>query len=162
MIQLMITLKKSTRRVTFTAIVSSLFALVFGCGDDGFGKRYPVSGNVTYKDEPVAKGSITFTPVNPGRPASGAIQNGRYSLTTVDPEDGALAGQYKVTIMAKDVDYASLVAKAKGSAIRQPDIIKAGASAKLMVPQKYQLPDTSGLTATVEEKSNTLNFKLTD
>ena len=68
----MIALKTSARRLTLTAIVSSFFALVFGCGDDGFGKRYPVSGNVTYKNEPVEKGSITFTPVNAGRPASGS------------------------------------------------------------------------------------------
>ena len=38
----------------------------FSCGsDDGLGKRYPVSGTVTYKDQPVPKGSISFVPDDP-------------------------------------------------------------------------------------------------
>jgi len=44
--------------VTHLAVVGILSVL--GCSDDGLGKRYPVSGTVTYKGEPLKEGSIVF------------------------------------------------------------------------------------------------------
>src|SRR5215475_1416200 len=76
--------------------------VVMGCSGDnsGLASRYSVSGNVTYKGSPLSKGSITFEPSNPpmpqGRIASGTIENGSYRLTTSEPNDGALPGDYKV------------------------------------------------------------------
>ena len=61
-----------------------------GCGDDtGLGKRYPVSGTVTYNGTPLEKGQISFiaTDKNKQRDANGFIQAGRYTLTTATPED---------------------------------------------------------------------------
>ena len=48
-------------------------ALSAGCGDDGYGRRYPVSGTVTYKGQPLKQGTITFTPADAdaGRPPAG-------------------------------------------------------------------------------------------
>ena len=34
--------------------------------------------------------------------------------------------------------------------------------AKSLIPAKYELPDTSGLTRQVKEQSNRLDFELTD
>jgi hypothetical protein len=142
-------------------------AVVLGCGDDtGLGKRYPVSGSVTYKGEPVKAGRITFIPASKEnqREASGTIQDGSYKLTTASPDDGALPGEYKVTVVSQQVDDTKVVETITkyGGGGRQQDIAKAQAKAKNLIPAKYQLADTSDLKATVAEHSNTLDFNLTD
>src|SRR5262249_46379537 len=64
--------------------------------------RSPVSGMVRLNGRPLAAGTITLHPTDPkGRLATGAIRDGRYAMTTVNPEDGALPGIYKVTIEAR-------------------------------------------------------------
>src|SRR5262249_41913076 len=61
--------------------------------------RFPVSGMILIDGQPLAAGTIVFHPTDPqGRRATGVIQDGRYAMTTVDPNDGALPGTYKVTI----------------------------------------------------------------
>jgi hypothetical protein len=137
----------------------------FGCGsDDGLGKRYPVSGTVTYNGKPLPKGSITFVPndTKTSRAANGNIVEGAYTLTTQSPDDGALPGQYKVTVTAVEVDLskASATAKKSGMMINQADIAKAKRTS--LLPSKYMVPETSGLTATVKEETNRIDFTLSD
>jgi hypothetical protein len=83
-----------------------------GCGSSGR-ELVPVTGTVKYSDGTVPKGEvmvIRFEPVSlaSGTPdamskaASGAIQaDGSFRLHTIDPDDGAFPGEYKVafTIM---------------------------------------------------------------
>src|SRR5262249_6722498 len=65
----------------------------------GVPDRYRVSGTVTHNGQPIAEGTIVLHPIDPsGHRASGAIRDGRYKLTTVNPDDGALPGTDKVTI----------------------------------------------------------------
>ena len=94
------------RRVSRSSALFVGLTLVAGCSDDGFGRqRYSVQGTVTYKGENLAKGQISFVPdAQGGQAASGQIENGYYSLSTLTPGDGALPGKYKVTVVAKDVD----------------------------------------------------------
>jgi hypothetical protein len=152
-------------RVTATglALVATCLVLV-GCGDStGLGRRYKVSGTVTYKGTPVEKGVVTFQPENPeGRSATGTIENGSYSLTTAIEGDGALPGKYKVTITSKEADLSGAMAGVPGGSPKQDDIAKANINAKNLIPAKFSLADTSGLTAEVQESSNTFNFELTD
>ncbi len=148
-------------------ILAAGLGLIPGCGDDtGLGKRYPVTGTVTYNNQPVEKGQISFIPVDPkeGRAANGYIEKGRYTLTTSSANDGALPGKYKVTIQARDVDTTQVLetVKKEGGGGRQGDIAKAAAQAKNLVPSKYMLADTTTLEATVEATSNTINFPLKD
>ena len=81
-------------------LVGPALLFVLGCsGDDGLGKRYRVSGQVTYKGQPVEKGVVNFVPLTEGgHGATGQIENGSYSLTTLNLNDGAMSGKYKVTI----------------------------------------------------------------
>jgi len=156
------------------SIVSSRLAVVFagfglllalGCGDDtGLSRRYPVSGTVKYKGEPVAKGQITFAPTSAdGRAANGDIVDGSYSLTTATPGDGALPGSYNVTVVSVEADTTKLKEVAKGGQFHHDkDFGKAVASAKKLVPSKYSLADTSGLKAEVKAQSNKFDFDLTD
>lgn len=147
------------------ALVAALTLVATGCGDDsGLAKRYPVSGKVTYKGEPVPKARIDFKATTPeGRDASGEVVDGYYKLTTVDPGDGALPGDYKVTILAVDVDTAELEKIAKGGQFHHDKAFaKAQKTAKNLLPPRYKLPDTSGIEAKVEEHSNTFDFPLED
>ena len=83
------------RRVSRSSALFVGLTLVAGCSDDGFGRqRYSVQGTVTYKGEKLAKGQISFVPVpeaQGGQAASGQIENGYYSLSTLTPGDGGAA-----------------------------------------------------------------------
>ncbi|QDV36534.1 hypothetical protein [Tautonia plasticadhaerens] len=161
----------STRQIpTAWGNASALFAgaaliVVLGCGDDtGIGKRYSVTGKVTFKGAPLEKGRIDFIPTDleNGRPATGTIQDGIFRLTTLTPGDGALPGDYKVTISALNVDNTAVekTIMEQGGGGRQHEIAMATQKGKSLVPSKYSLADTSGLTATVEERSNSFTFDL--
>lgn len=150
-------------------VFSATCLMVIGCGGgDGLDKRYKVSGKVTYKGQPVEKGTINFLPEKPeGRGANGQIVNGEYSLTTQEPGDGAFPGNYSVTVDAlnADMSVAEAAAKKKGAtsvAIPQDMVAKAYKNAKNAVPAKYSQPASSGLKAEVKQSSNTINFDLTD
>jgi major membrane immunogen (membrane-anchored lipoprotein) len=154
-----------------TAIALSVASalVVMGCGgdDSGLASRYSVTGNVTYKGAPVAKGGITFEPTKPplpeGRFASGTIENGYYSLTTSIKNDGAFPGEYKVVIVSSSVDMTDL-AKKSGGLIHQgdADFQKVVKDSKSLVPVKYTKGETTKLTATVKAQSNKIDFDLTD
>jgi hypothetical protein len=138
--------------------------LAVGCSDDGIGKRYAVSGMVSYQGKPVEQGTITFEPEDSkGRIAAGSIAAGRYSLTTLRPGDGALPGKYRVTVTSTDIE-AALANDPAAKAAEDPQKRAAAAyrAAKHLVPPKYQLADTSKLTAEVKPQSNTSDFALTD
>ena len=120
------------------------------CGSTGPGMAQ-VSGKVTYKGNPVTKGTITFQATSPGgRNATGMIDpGGYYRLQTENPSDGALVGDYVVVISARDdevLDY----------------IPKTPVPPKYLVPAKFEDPKTSGLKATVKSGSNPIDFELKD
>lgn len=76
-----------------------------GCSAPDFGV-VPVSGTVKYSDGSIPKGdiaTITFEPDTSkadSKAATGDImEDGTFKLTTADPHDGALPGEYKVTVM---------------------------------------------------------------
>jgi hypothetical protein len=143
-----------------------------GCGDDtGLEKRYPVSGTVTYQDQPLAKGQISFIPADPSntklRPAAGTIVDGRFSVTTAAAGDGALPGKYKVSIVASQFrpeDEAKIkeVMAKRGGMTRQDETARYTARAKSLIPTKYNSSEMSGLEATVEARPNDFKFNLTD
>jgi hypothetical protein len=68
-----------------------------GCGGSGTVK---VRGTVTLDGKPLRGAVVTFVPSGEkGRAASGATQaDGSFQLTTFKPDDGALPGDYKVTV----------------------------------------------------------------
>jgi hypothetical protein len=155
-------------RPRLTSAVAEVIAAVIlgnvsGCSsDDGIGTRYPVNGKVTLKGEPVAKGTVTFTPTDQGggRTATGDLQSdGSYTLTTATPRDGALPGKYRIAISAVEIDRS--VTKNKTGGMYRVDLL-AKAPRKVLVPLKYGDPNASGLTAEVKPQTNRLDFDLTD
>jgi hypothetical protein len=153
------------QRFWIAALLAIGMTAFVGCGDDsGLAKRYPVSGKVTYKNAPVENGTISFAPSDTGgRPASGQIVKGTYSLTTLAPGDGAMPGKYKVTVISKEIDTAEMKEIAKGGQFHHDKAFaKANQNAKSLVPSKYSLAETSGLEKEVKASSNTIDIELVD
>ena len=120
-----------------------------------------VTGTVTAGGKPVTAGTISFVPAA-GKAAVGAIgPDGRYSLTTMKPDDGAHVGNYKVTIHATTVGagttgYASLDDEIKG-AKRQALV---PGKVEWIVPERFSQLATTDLTATVNPGIQTIDFNL--
>jgi hypothetical protein len=96
-----------------------------------------VKGKVTYKGQPVAKGTIRFEPDGYGRPATGRLQSdGSFVLGTNKEGDGVVAGAHRVSVSGFDKPLASNRAL-----------------------KKYGLK-TSGLTADVDSDHTEFNFDL--
>jgi hypothetical protein len=128
-------------------LVGWLFGLV-GCGGGaGHGPpRYPVHGKVTFKGQPLAKGTITFgaADAKKGTPDAASINNGSYEI-----DRGLAAG-----------DYAVVVEEVSPS-LREADKAKS-ALPKSKIPEKYAAAKTSDLKFTVKSGSNTADFDLKD
>jgi hypothetical protein len=132
----------------------------------------PVSGRITVSGKPVTTGVVWFYP-DAGRAATGLIDaDGRYTLGTFARADGALAGDHRVVIEAREI----LQPQVRRTPIKSdiptdlPESIKqewaaASASAgdakiKWLVPERYAGVATSPLRATVNPGPNTIDFDL--
>ena len=155
---------RATRGLAATCGVALVFVL--GCGDDqGLGRRYPVRGRVTYRSQPLKIGRITFHPIDttgPARDATGTIQDGDYSLSTIGGDDGAFPGRYRVTIVAKSAEPSKVQPSVPGGAASPFDAIKAARRAKDLIPSKYTSPRRSPLTREVKAETNRFDFELED
>ena len=125
----------------FPFLVLSALVLLpsWGCGTTN-GQMSPllaVKGKVTYKGQPVAKGTIRFEPDGYGRPATGRLQSdGSFVLGTNREGDGVVAGAHRVSVSGFDKPLASNRS-----------------------PKKYGLKN-SGLTAEVDSDHTEFNFDL--
>lgn len=118
---------------------------VSGC-DQGEGRLrvYPVSGKVLVGGQSAAGAKVVFYPESPDLtgpgtpvPAGTTNANGEFQLRSYDPDDGAPAGQFKVTVI-------------------WPEPIPPNVDQEMYQPKdrlkgKYGMPERTTLTATVEE-----------
>lgn len=76
---------------------------ILGCGKRGNADRpptVPVQGVVTYKGQPVEGASVSFQRTDRTKSAVGRTDaHGKYFLTTFEPGDGAMTGEYDVKIV---------------------------------------------------------------
>jgi hypothetical protein len=141
-------------------VVAATLSVCVGC--DSGPPIAPVVGTVTYKGQPVPEGTVTFYPQAGGRPAVGQIQSdGSYNLAYLKPGDGAVLGAYKVAIESRRVTNVapgpkSFTEELAAEGAPPPPPVKV----EWLVPEKYSSAESSGLTATVEDKSNVIDFKL--
>jgi hypothetical protein len=136
------------RRPPALAAVLGL-GLLGGCGEEPMehAPTYAVTGKITFQGQPVTKGAVGFHG-GEGRPASGIIRpDGTYSLSTFAEGDGAVAGHYKVSVVANEADPTKMPRPGE----KPP---------KDLVPKKYNNPEMSGLTADVDKKPTEVNFDL--
>ncbi|WP_337173793.1 hypothetical protein [Paludisphaera sp.] len=129
-----------------------------GCG--GEPGLVTVTGNITYKGQPVTKGRVYFTPEKGGtRAADSEIDpSGNYRLGTFDIGDGAYPGPYQVSVVSRGEDKAKPTGK-RAKVVLDEDMQGTGDP---LVPKKYLSPETSGLKVDVPESGATHNFELTD
>jgi hypothetical protein len=137
-----------TQHTTRFALPLAVLMCIAGCNRGP--KMVPVTGKVLYNGKPLEFGTIMFQPPS-GQPAKGQIQtDGTFNLSTYRLNDGVVLGNHKVRVAC----YESMrpgVAKGPGEA----------SLGKPLVPEKYTLFDTSGLTADVDEDHRDFTFELT-
>jgi hypothetical protein len=130
----------TARRGVSALLMASVTLGLTGCGgnsDPGAVPAVPAAGTVTYKGQPVAKGTIQLVPEK-GRPASGTIEGGRFTLSTYGEGDGAIPGKHKVAVIATEE-----VPRKQG----EP-------RTKYLVPEKYASPDSAGVEIEVPSGGN--------
>lgn len=148
-----------------------VLCLAAGCGgsssDQWLKDRppvFPVQGKVLYKGAPVAEAMVSFGNPDPKkvRGASGQTdQNGEFRLTTFSPGDGAVVGEYQVTILKATVVGEDLSYYDQNSPNYGKD--PPPTTLKYLVPEKYSKFKTSGLTAKVSDSGeNDVVFELKD
>ena len=127
-------------RVFVLALSTSISVTVAACSKDHVGPApVPASGTVTLKGAPLASGTIQFYPTD-GHPAGGGVKDGKFTLTTYDPDDGAIPGKHSVSVAAyKDVKVAG----------------QGDAQQTLITPELYASPITSGISVDIPPTGKT-------
>ncbi len=128
--------------MTRVLIGAVLAGILSGCGQS---ETVPVTGTVKLNGQPAANAEVIFTPTK-GRVASGSTDaTGRFTLSTGRPDDGAVPGDHKVTI----VEYYP-----PG---KPPPMTSGGAPSRF--PAQYADTSLTPLTAKVERgKTNDFTF----
>lgn len=140
-------------------VLTSLTQCV-GCGGE---ERIKVNGTVTLAGQPVPKAVVMFMSDAGGRPVvANTDEEGQYELTLMGSGDGAVAGSYRVTVVALEeegelsarppVDEKNaMLAEIRGKT-REP---------RWRTPKRYASPGTSGLSFDVKaNEENLANFSL--
>lgn len=143
--------------ILFLMVLSPLL----GC--DSGPSLSPVHGRVTFQGKPVAQGTVRFFPVAGGRPSIGRIQpDGTYQLATATPGDGALPGEYAITIEAKRTTTSGRtpMASNENDFDNELGLLNTPYRIEYLVPTSYSSQESSGLSATVEARENEINFDL--
>ena len=139
------------RKLDRLCVLVGVSAFLVGCGAGSVAPAtVPVKGIVMYKGNPVPKLSIGFTP-DKGKLAFGTTDaEGRFTLTTNKPGDGAMVGTYKVTISFVSDEIPEMPGL-PGTEKKPPES---------PIPVKYADPKTSELTKTVDKDAVKNNFTL--
>ena len=127
------------------------FTFVWGCSQSGLPGTVPIRGAVTYQGKPLKFGEVLYNPVDKsGRRARGVIQpDGSFRLTTLEKNDGALPGEYRITILA--------LAPHPGEPGRTEESEGRAAFAQriergYVIPERYIDPEESGLSDVVDDQ----------
>lgn len=108
--------------------------------------RYGLSGKVTLKGQPLAKGTIEFSGAQGGGPLSGGtIENGQY---TIAAESGLKPGTYTVKI--------SSIEEAGGGSPAAPGPENASQVGKELIPAEFNINSTK--TVEVKTSGNSFDF----
>lgn len=122
-----------------------LLLVALGCGESDPLNRQAVSGKIMLDGEPLAEGTVEFTPVNNGVPSGATVKDG---LFTIPEEKGLPPGDYVVRVTA--ASSSGVTAEVPG----ESNLIPAE-----LIPEKYNTK--SELSFHVDENgSNVLDLNL--
>lgn len=128
------------RWLSQTVLPACLLIALTGCGD-GRPARITVSGRVLIDGKPLTIGLVQFVPKG-ARPSAGQLdQDGRFTLTCYDRDDGIVPGIHRVTVAAKEM---------------LPD-----SKVRWHAPPKYADFRKSGLSFEITEPTDDLTIELT-
>lgn len=156
----------SVHRSCFSFPLALLVAtmMMVGCGEgtqDDRPARAKVTGTVTHNGSPVEGATVSLQPASgSGQGAIGKTDaSGKFTLTTYTPGDGALPGEYKISV--SKVEVTSMVSEEEALKLQEQGRPIPPAQTKQLLPQKYGNTETSGLTTTVEaDQENQLDIAL--
>jgi hypothetical protein len=134
---------------------------LLGCGGPDRPVTVSVSGTVMLDGQPVEGATVNFLPQDQakGRAAVGKTDStGKFTLSTFEAGDGAMAGSYQITVARPTLD--SVAQMEKGGSVSDAEVSKEAESVGPPIPTKYSNVKTSGLTATVSESENTIPLEL--
>jgi hypothetical protein len=157
----------STRRFLVAFALGSSLTALAGCGDSSVpaGPTGTVAGKVTCNGKPVPAGcTVMFVHQEKSLPASGlTAADGSYTLLARG-QPKVSAGAHKISVSPPVQDAAAGVSSADPEAYKAVMTGKKAAPAeqKGPFPKKYLSADTSGLTFTVKEGSNTCDLDLNE
>lgn len=109
-------------------------------------------GKVTQGGAPLAGATITFSPTSGGRAASATTdENGEFALTTLTAGDGAMPGDYAVTVTKTETIGKEYTEEEANEYYSKHQTQPPAPEVKNVVDKKYASPATSGLAATVPD-----------
>jgi hypothetical protein len=124
-----------------------------GCGTKAVGVdgTVPVTGTVTQKGAPLAGATVTFAPSGTARSASGVTDpQGKFALTTLKPGDGAMPGEYKVTVTKMEPVGKVYTQEEANEYYNKNQKAPPSPEMKNAVAEKFSKIDSSGLSASVK------------
>jgi hypothetical protein len=127
-----------------------LMVLVWGAISLGRGRGpermavHPLTGTLVFEGQPAAGAAIVLYPQDPSisvRPRASVKDDGSFAVTSYEPDDGAPAGDYRVT-----VEWRRPVAgqESGGDDLPPPNVL----------PSVYAIPQTTPLKVSVKEGEN--------
>ena len=126
-------------------VAALLVVCLGGCGANDGSQPIRAGGVVTYQGKPLPNAEVVFAPEDQRRVANAITDGeGRFSLGTYRPGDGALPGKHRVTIIARGP--AKQPPPGSPAALMPEDYTVPGDP---LIPAKYFSPATSGLSAVV-------------
>jgi hypothetical protein len=150
--------KTTIKRRSLVCIAALALVTAAGCGGPKLGQ---VTGTVTVDGTPVTSGTIMFVP-DDGKVSVGSIgTDGRFTLTTFSPDDGAMVGAHKVTIHSTKVGAGTMVPASFEEELKgiKGKVLVPG-KVEWVVPERYAQLASTDLKATVQPGSQTIDFHL--
>lgn len=106
-------------------------------------KTVPVSGTLTYKGRALESHQVSLVPEDGARGASGVTDSeGKFTLGTNEPGDGAPPGRYKVSVAFVPPETDTV----NSGPVEDPALLPKPA---IEIPATYANPETSGLVQEV-------------
>lgn len=153
---------KGSWNIGFSFFGSLIGCSLLGCGGSSADRpdTVPVSGIVRHNDQPVEGATVIFAPTGHQYAAAGQTNaEGRFTLRTFEPDDGAVPGDFRVTV--RKVEVTSQGGAISDDAGGAADAGGPPPQEQWHLPGRYANASTSGLTASVaESEQEDFEFKL--